>query len=70
MPKVPYPYEANGKLVTGNGFLIPICSLSNSFLMPSLTVVEVEKYLLFSDCLWPYCEIGGQNRPKKGPRNF
>ena len=20
MPKVPYPYEVNGKLVTGNGF--------------------------------------------------
>ena len=39
MPKVPYPYEVNGKLVTGNGSLkIPICSLSNSSLMPSLTV--------------------------------
>ena len=34
MPKVPYPYEVNGKLVTGNGSLIPICSL-----MPSLTVL-------------------------------
>jgi hypothetical protein len=22
MPKVPYPYEVNGKLVTGNGSLI------------------------------------------------
>jgi hypothetical protein len=39
MPKVPYPYEVNGKLVTGNGSLIPICSLSNSSLLPSLTVV-------------------------------
>ena len=39
MPNVPYPYEVNGKLVTGNGSLIPICSLSNSSLMPSLTVL-------------------------------
>ena len=34
MPKVPYSYEANGKLVTGNGSLLPIFSL-----MPSLTVL-------------------------------
>jgi hypothetical protein len=27
--KFSYPYEVNGKLVTGNGSLIPICSLSN-----------------------------------------
>ena len=40
MPKVPYPYEVNGKLVTGNGSLIPICSLSNRSLLPSLTVVK------------------------------
>ena len=39
MPKVPYPYEVNGKLVTGNGSLIPIFSLSNSSLMSSLTVL-------------------------------
>ena len=39
MPKVPYPYEVNGKLVTGNGSLIAICSLSNRSLLPSLTVV-------------------------------
>ena len=26
MPNVPYPYEVNGKLVTGNGSLIPISS--------------------------------------------
>ena len=39
MPKVPYPYEVNGKLVTGNGSLIPICSLSNRSLLPSLTVI-------------------------------
>ena len=32
MPNVPYPYEVNGKLVTGNG------SLSNRSLLPSLTV--------------------------------
>ena len=38
MPKVPYPYEVNGKLVTGNGSLIPVCSLSNRSLLPSLTV--------------------------------
>jgi hypothetical protein len=38
MPKVPYPYEVNGKLITGNGSLIPICSLSNRSLLPSLTV--------------------------------
>ena len=38
MPKVPYPYEVNGKLVTGNGSLIPICSLSKRSLLPSLTV--------------------------------
>ena len=24
MPKVPYPYEINGKVVTWNGFLVPI----------------------------------------------
>ena len=41
MPKVPYPYEVNGKLVTGNVSLIPICSLSNRSLLPSLTVLEV-----------------------------
>ena len=39
MPKVPYRYEVNGKLVTRNGSLIPICSLSNCSLLPSLTVL-------------------------------
>ena len=39
MPKVPYPYEVNGKLVTGNGSLITICSLSNRSLLPSLAVL-------------------------------
>ena len=37
-PNVPYPYALNGKLVTGNVSLTPICSLSSS-----LTVVS--KYL-------------------------
>ena len=41
MPKVPYLYEVNGKLVTGNGSLIPICSLSNRSLLPSLTVYTI-----------------------------
>ena len=40
MPKVPYPYEVNGKFATGNGSLIPIFSL-----LPSLTVVEFGKEL-------------------------
>ena len=44
MPKVPYPYEVNGKLVTGNGSLTPICSLSNRSLSPSLTVLT---YIVF-----------------------
>ena len=34
MPNVPYPYEVNWHLVTGNGSLIPICSL-----LPTLTVL-------------------------------
>ena len=38
MPKVPYPCEVNGKLVTGNDSLIPICFLSNRSLLTSLTV--------------------------------
>ena len=43
MPKIPYPYEVNGKLVTGNGSLIPICSLSNHSLLSSLTVPCLQK---------------------------
>ena len=39
MPKVPYPYEVNGKFVTGNGSLIRICSISNRSLLPSVTVI-------------------------------
>ena len=38
MPKVPYTCEVNGKLVTGNGSLIPIYALSNCSLLPCLTV--------------------------------
>ena len=47
MPNVPYPYEVNGKLVTGNGSLIPICSLSNRSLLPSLTVLPINWFF------WP-----------------
>ena len=43
MPKVPYSYEVNDKLVTGNGSLIPTCSLSNCFLLPSLTVLDSKR---------------------------
>jgi hypothetical protein len=45
MPKVPYPYEVNGKLVTGNGSLIPICSLSKQFLNAKFdcTIIGVMK---------------------------
>ena len=43
MPKVPYPYEVNGKLATVNGSLIPICSLSNRSLLPSLNVLANAK---------------------------
>ena len=44
MRKFPYPYDLNGNLVTGNGSLIPICSLpnrslSNRSILPSLTVL-------------------------------
>ena len=42
MPNVPYPNEVNGKLVTGNGSLIPICSLLNRSLLPSSTVVPTD----------------------------
>ena len=43
MPKLPYSYEVNGKLVTGNGSLIPIFSLSNRSLLPSLTVSDLDE---------------------------
>ena len=38
--KSSFPYKVSGKLVTGNGSLIPICSLADCSLLPSLTVVE------------------------------
>ena len=37
-PNVPYPFEVNWHLVTGNGSLTQICSLSKRSLSPSLTV--------------------------------
>ena len=40
MPNVPYSYEVNWQLVTGNGSLTPICSLSKGSLSPSLTVIK------------------------------
>ena len=39
-PKVPYPYEVNWHLVTGNDSLTTICSLSKRFLSPGLTVLS------------------------------
>ena len=49
MPKVPYPYQVNWQLVTGNGSLTPICSLSKRTLSPSLTV--------YKNILWDYIYI-------------
>ena len=46
MPKVLYPDEVNGKLVTENGSLPPICSLSNRSLPPTLTV-HLKKFYVF-----------------------
>ena len=46
MPKVPFPYEVNGKLVPGNGSLIP--SLSNCSLLPNLTVPSNKIGQIFS----------------------
>jgi hypothetical protein len=34
MPNVPSSYEVNWQLVTGNGSLKSICSLSNRYLLP------------------------------------
>ena len=52
--------KVNGKLVVGNGSLIPICSLSNRSLLPSLTVLSkylhilcdknVEKINFYNEC--------------------
>ena len=38
MPKVPFPYEVNGKLVTGNGFLI----CTNFFLIKPFLIAKFE----------------------------
>ena len=40
MPNVPYPYEVNWHLVTGNGSLTRICSLSDPSLSPSFTLLS------------------------------
>ena len=50
MPKVPYPNEENGKLVTGNGSFIPICSFFKPLLIakPSLTVPSNKIGQIFS----------------------
>ena len=50
MPKVPYLYEVNGKLVTENGSLIPICSL-----LPSLTVVYIFIRIGQEKVVYVYC---------------
>ena len=47
MPNLPYPYEVNGNLFTGNGSLIPICSLSNRSLLPTLTLPTYSKFPIF-----------------------
>ena len=47
MPNVPYPYEVNDKLVTGNGSLTTICSLSKRSLSPSLTLFEFHFTLFY-----------------------
>ena len=39
--KFDYTYEVNWQLVTENGSLTPICSLSKRSLSPSLTVHEI-----------------------------
>ena len=61
MPNVPYRYEVNWHLITGNGSLIPICSLSNRSLLPSLTVhkkrniIQIFKYLQVCNCFFCKC---------------
>ena len=65
---IPYPYEVNGKLVTGNGSLIPIFSLSNSSLMPSLTVPNIQRQshyqaitnLYYATMIWPQSSVEPQ----------
>ena len=58
MPKVPYPYEVNGKLVRQNGSLIPICSLLNCSLLPSLTVsLPEQNYSLHFALRYPVLQL-------------
>ena len=58
MPNVPYPYEVNGKLVTGNGSLIPISFLSKRSLLPCLTVpFLVSKMMMKKESRNIYFEI-------------
>ena len=56
MPKVPYLYEVNGKLVTGKGSLTPtltpICSVSKHSLSPSLTVLGYQKHTCGCAVAW------------------
>ena len=54
MPNVPYSYEVNGKLVTGNGSLIPISSLTKRSLLPSLTVPHFKGRNLVTDFMAYY----------------
>ena len=42
MPKVPYPYEVNGKLVTGNGSLKTNLFLIKPFLIARFDCSSVE----------------------------
>ena len=70
MPKVPYHYEVNGKLVTRNGSIIPICSLSSQvhvwlyihtfFLnyrhkMGTLLATSVGHLWKKNSAMWPLC---------------
>ena len=52
MPNFPYFYEVNWQLVTRNGSLTPICSISKRSLSPRLTVYRnlMIPYLQFTKC--------------------
>ena len=47
MPNLPYYYEVNWQLVTGNGSLTPICSLSKRSLSPNLNALFFTDYLVY-----------------------
>ena len=49
MPNVPHSYEVNGKLVTGNGSLMPISSSTKRSLLPSLPVLLFSSFCV--ECL-------------------